>query len=84
MDASGIPAAAAAISFGVGQQRKLLRECRGDGRRNPDRRQRRVVVFGQCCARAAERPGELFEIEGIAAALRIQDARVDAIDRVAQ
>jgi hypothetical protein len=71
-------------SFGVGQPRKFLCKCRGDGRRHSDRRQRRLIVYGRRCARAAERPGELFEIEGVTAALCIQDARVDAIDRVAQ
>ena len=71
-------------TFGVRQERELLCERRGDGRRNSDRRQRRLVVYRRCSARAVERPGELFEIEGVAAALRIEDARVDAIDRVAQ
>jgi hypothetical protein len=69
---------------GVGQQREFLGECCGDGRRNPDRRQRRLVV--DCCRPtcAGERPGELLEIEGVAAALLVEDARVGALDRVAQ
>ena len=46
--------------------------------------ERRLVVHGRCSARAAERPGELLEIERVAAALGVEDARVDAIDRVAQ
>jgi hypothetical protein len=71
-------------TFGIRQESKLLCERRRDGRRNSDRRQRRLVVYRWCSAPAVERPGELFEIEGVPAALRIEDARVDAIDRVAQ
>jgi hypothetical protein len=71
-------------TFGVGELRELLCECRSDGRRNPDGSQRRLVVQGQCSTCSVERPGELLKIEGVASALRVEDVRVNAIDRVAQ
>jgi hypothetical protein len=71
-------------AFVVRQERELLDECRGNGRRNSDLRQRRLVVHGRCSTRAVERPGELLEIEGVAAALDVEDPRVDAIDRLAE
>jgi hypothetical protein len=41
-------------------------------------------VHGRCSTRAVERPRQLFEVEGVAAALQVQDVRVDAVGRIAQ
>ena len=69
---------------GVGQQRELLVERRADARGNSDRRRRRLVASRRRSTRSVERPGELLEIERIAAALRIQDIRVGGLDRGAE
>ncbi len=66
------------------EYRELLGDRRGNGRRNIEVGRRRLFVNGGRTFRAIEGPGELLEIEGVAAALLVQESGVRAFNRTAQ
>ena len=69
---------------GLREQRELLAQRGGDGRRDLDVAEADVRARGPARHRAPHRAGELLEVERVASALGVQRAGRRAVDRVAQ